>query len=185
MIERLLPDVIERHFTRSHSSRLGAKPSLITLHTTEGIMDLEARGPFWDSTFGTPRASSSHVGVGHASKGQAGRSARYVRDHDKAWTQAFYNPVSLSIEIEGFSATPKADWDEHTVREVARWIAHWSIEHDIPIRRAFVLNGRVLRSGVARHSDLGALGGGHSDPGNFPVRRARRLAREIKAERLA
>jgi hypothetical protein len=183
--ERLLPEVITRDLTISHSSRNGSKPDLIVLHTTEGVMSLHDRSEFWDSTFGTSRASSSHVGVGHRSKGQAGKSARYVLDDDKAWTQFMLNPRALSIEIEGFASTPRGTWPDETVKEVARWIAHWSIVEGIPIRRALTAFGGVQRSGVASHSQLGAAGGGHSDPGTFPIGRAIRLARKIKRARKA
>src|ERR1044072_7244212 len=152
-MKRLYPNVISRDITSSHSSRRGARPSLMVLHTTEGIMRLRDRAKFWDNA-----NASAHAGVGAGS--EAENSARYVWGDDKAWTQAFYNPVGLSIEIEGFAS--QHSWERGTVREVARSLAHWREKHNIPLRRAIVLNGRVLRSGVASHKQLGALGGGHS-----------------------
>lgn len=182
-MDRLLPNVITRDLTKAKSSRKGAVPALIVIHTTQGIMDLRARSEFWDSTVGTGRDSSSHVGVGHVSKRQGESSARYVVDDDKAWTQAFFNPVALSIEIEGFSEAKS--WDDGTVREVARWVAHWSIHTGIPIRFGIVVGSAVVRSGVLGHRRLGILGGGHSDPGTFPMRRMLRTAKKIKKQRLA
>lgn len=177
-MKRLYPRVKVRDLTTSKSSRHGARPELMVLHTTEGVMRLEDRARFWDGV-----EASAHVGVGNRKFGEQESSARYVLDSQKAWTQAFYNPVSLSIEIEGFAS--QAHWDRATVREVARWLAHWSIKHNIPIRYGVVLGGRVVRSGVKRHSGLGLLGGGHKDPGTFPVREAMRLAKSIKKQRLA
>lgn len=176
MAFRLIPDVIVRDITTSKSSRHGAKPSLMVLHTTEGVMRLKDRAKFWDTV-----EASSHVGVGNPKFGEQSKSGRYVKDSDKAWTQAFYNPVSLSIEIEGFAS--QAFWSDAVINEVARWLAHWSIHYDIPLRRARVFGGKVIRSGVASHKQLGSLGGGHSDPGTFPIRRAIEQARKIKARR--
>ena len=64
MVDRLRPEVIVRHNTKSQSSRNGAKPSLIVLHTTEmhnrpGVEDLMALASWFDN----PRAqASSHIG---------------------------------------------------------------------------------------------------------------------------
>lgn len=177
MAFRLVPNVIVRDLTTSKSSRNGAKPSLLVLHTTEGVMRLADRARFWDTV-----EASAHVGVGNRKFGEQSSSARYVKDEDKAWTEAFYNPVGLSIEIEGFASD--RNWSDAVVNEVARWLAHWSIHTEIPLRRARVFGGRVIRSGVASHKQLGFLGGGHSDPGHFPIRKAIRQARKIKAKRL-
>lgn len=173
-VKRLRPKVIVRRITSSKSSRLGAAIQLIVLHTTEGVMELRDRAVWWDG-----QEASAHVGV------KDGKSARYVPDDEKAWTQKFYNPMALAIEIEGFSAW--LHWRRKRgddVREVARWIAHWSLTYDIPIRLGIVLGGRVLRTGVVGHRRLGLLGGGHHDPGNFPVLYCMRLARQIKQDRL-
>lgn len=175
---RNMPRVIVRDLTTSKSSRGGAKPSLMVLHTTQGVMRLKDRAAFWDGV-----EASANVGVGSRLKNEGAVSARYVLDSQKAWTQAFYNPVSLSIEIEGFAEQPS--WPDATVNEVARWLAHWSLKHDIPLRRGRVFGGRVLRSGVVSHKQLGFLGGGHSDPGRFPIRKAIKQAKKFKATRLA
>jgi hypothetical protein len=40
------------------------------------------------------------------------------------------------------------------------------------------VTGRILRSGVIRHSQLGVVGGNHGDPGeNFPFDRCLRYAK--------
>jgi len=44
------------------------------------------------------------------------------------------------------------------------------LKFGIPIHKAKVDEGRVARAGVIRHSELGALGGAHSDPGShYPL----------------
>lgn len=178
---RYKPNVDYTHFTRSCSTRHSAPLQMIVVHTTQGsnikgIADLKSLGNWWDTSFGTPQASSSTVGVD-----AEGNSARYVRDRDKPWTQAFYNPWSLSIENIGFAE--QADWTDLQVKENARWIAYWSHLHDIPCRKGHVtLDGRITLPGVFRHKDLGNLGGGHNDPGTFPLAECLHLARQYRKE---
>lgn len=145
----------------NQSTRHGVSPDLIVLHSTEspnhpGILDLQGLGAEFNTLASD---ASAHVGVDGD-----GNSARYVPDSRKAWSCVFYNARSLNIEQVGF-ASQHADWPEAQLREVARWIARWSKEHDIPIRAAKVTkDGRVLVSGVIRHEDLGNIGGAHHDP---------------------
>lgn len=175
---RYKPDVDHYNYVRCHSSRWGAKPRLIVVHSTQGsniphsIKDLVGLGNYFDSTYGTPMASSSTVAVD-----LDGNSARYVRDNDKPWTQAYYNPWSLSIENVGFANV--TDWSDLLYRENARWIAFWCHRFDIrPYKGAVSKDGRILKSGVVRHSDLGSLGGGHRDPGlTFDLARVNSMAR--------
>lgn len=178
--KRLRPNVVHRHIVSNQSSRNGVVPDLITIHTTEGqeipdsARDLIGLGNFFD----VPSTDASS----HVANDSDGQSARYVVDSQKAWTQAFFNPRCLSIEQVGFASRWWKMWrtkDRDQLRETARWIAHWSIKYDIPIRRS--LGGR--RSGVATHKSLGAAGGGHVDPGiGFPMLLCLRMARQIKRE---
>lgn len=162
------------HKVRNCSSRHGEKPVLIVLHDTEGgnvkgVADLKGLGDFFDN----PAVQASS----HVATDADGLSARFVDDDTKAWHVAFYNPVSLGIEQIGFAV--QGAWPVAQVQETARWIARWADDHGIPIRRGKVsLDGRVTRTGVVTHSELGNLGGGHHDPGNnYPVAEALRLAR--------
>jgi hypothetical protein len=173
------PNVKVRRLVRNKSSRNGARPQLIVLHSTEGsnvkgLGDLVGLGGFFDR----PAVQASS----HVATDAEGNSARYVRDSDKAWTQAHYNPVSLSIEQVGAAA--QKSWSLAQRQETARWIAYWSKKHGIPIRKAIVSNGRVVRSGVIRHSELGSLGGNHHDPGrgfdlHYVLERARKYRRQL------
>lgn len=176
---RLKPNVVIHESVRNQSSRAGATPKLMVLHTTEshnrpGDADLAAIVSWFDN----PAAqASSHVVVD-----AEGQSARCVPDEAKAWTQAAYNPVCLSIEQIGFSS--QGSWEITELRETARWLAAWSIKHGIPLRRGRVLAGQVLRKGVVTHKQLGIAGGGHSDPGpDYPVKRVIALAKQIKESR--
>lgn len=162
-VGRYQPHVVHTHLTKSKSSRNGAPLKLIVVHDTEGanvkgITDLVNLGQYWDSTYGTPRASSSSVGVDNE-----GNSARYVRDADKPWTQAYYNPWSLSIENVGIAGS--TDWSELMYKENARWIAYWCHHYNIRCYAASVTpSGIIVKGGYIRHRTLKALGGGHVDP---------------------
>ena len=80
--------------------------------------------------------------------------------HAKAWTQAWFNPWSLSIEQIGRAA--QTEWARDELREAARWIARWSRLYNIPAYKGKVdpVSGKILKAGVVRHSDLGVRGGG-------------------------
>lgn len=156
------------------------RPLLIPLHDTEGqnkfksIEDLEGLGNFF--------AEPSTEAASQAAVDGDGWSARFVADRDAAWHVADFNRVSLGIEQIGFASQGK--WTRAERREAARWVAQWSHEHGIPIRHGKVSGSMVVRSGVVRHSDLGAAGGGHSDPGpNYNVKSVIRWARLFKALR--
>jgi hypothetical protein len=178
MSDRAKPNVVVRNDVACQSDRAGAPVHLIVLHDTEGgnvphsSRDLQGLGEFFDRL---STQASSHVAVD-----ADGNSARYVPDHRKAWTQVAYNSIGLSVEQIGFASE---DWKgkdkEPQLRETARWIAKWSKRHGIPIRRGKVASdGRVLRTGVVEHRELGALGGGHHDVNeNFPMDKVLRWAR--------
>lgn len=171
------------NYVKNQSERQpGSKIKLIVLHTTEGhnrpgLEDLKNLA----SWFNNPAAqASSHVG-----NDAEGNDARFVADSKKAWTCAAYNSASLNIEQIGFSATAKSIWlekNQKQLRNTAEWIAYWSQEHNIPIRKARVFKGKVLLSGVIQHSGLGAEGGNHGDCGEgYPFDYVLKLAKEIKS----
>jgi len=111
-----------------------------------------------------------------------GLSARTVSDDDTAWHCAGFNDVSLGIEQIGF--TKQRRWSRKEMKETARWLAQWSHEYGIPLRRGIVRGGTVVQSGVVTHKQLGVAGGGHTDPGSgYPVRRVIRWAKLYRALR--
>lgn len=169
-------------YVRNQSDRQpGSKIKLIVLHTTEGhnrpgLEDLKNLA----SWFNNPAAqASSHVG-----NDAEGNDARFVADSKKAWTCAAYNSVSLNLEQIGFSATAQSTWlsqNQKQLQNTAEWIAWWSKEHNIPIRKARVFKGRVLLSGVIQHSGLGVEGGNHGDCGEgYPFKYVMDLAKKIR-----
>lgn len=168
----------------NQSSRYGVAPSLIVLHITvshnrDGLSDIRSIADFFDRS--STQASS------HVVNDQEGFDGVLVPDSRKAWTQSTYNPPALSIEQIHYSAlTSRHEWMRLSPRQLANtalWIAHWSIKHGIPIRRAWTPNsGIVARSGVATHKQLGSSGGGHVDPGNgYPMQYVLWLARYFKS----
>lgn len=174
---RVLPhDNVVVH-VRNCSSRNGGRPVLIVLHDTEGanikgIRDLKGLAGWFDN----PEAEASS----HVATDAEGHSARFVDDNLKAWHVRFYNPVSLGIEQIGFAS--QTSWPNAQLLETARWIAKWHHDFGIPIQQGRVSSdGRVLRTGVVLHSQLGNLGGGHHDPGaGYPFKEVLRVARGFK-----
>jgi N-acetylmuramoyl-L-alanine amidase len=154
----------------NQSSRNGVKPRLIVLHTTEGhnrpgLDDLRGLVSF----FNNPSAQVSS----HVANDAEGNDARMVPDDRKAFTQAAFNSVALSIEQIGFASQKK--FPEPQLRNTALWIAHWSKRHGIPIKRS-------TTHGICQHKELGAQGGGHSDCGpNYPIDEVLSMARKMAA----
>lgn len=179
-MSRYRPKVVIRRESPNASSRNGAVPRLIVVHSTEsanreGPTDLGGVA----SWLCNPQAqASSHVIVD-----ADGTSARLVPDARKAWTQAFWNPWGLSIEQVGRAS--QTSWARDEVREAARWAALWHNRWRIPLTRGAVDNatGRIIRAGVVTHADLGQRGGGHRDPGpGYPLDAMLRLARFYAAK---
>ena len=171
--ERHRPHVKLRSISPNQSARVGNGPVLIVVHATAGhnrpgITDLENLA----SWFKNPASQVSS----HTATDNEGNSARFVVDGKKAWHCAAYN--SLSLGIEQVLPGDGSEVTEAMYQETARWIALWSKDHGIPIRKGRV-NSRcvVLCSGVVRHSDLGTLGGKHDDPGPYNLHHCLELAR--------
>jgi len=164
---RAKPNVVVDRNVANQSSRYGVKPRLIVLHSTEssevkGSGDLASIAAYFDN----PAAQASS----HVITDGDGNSARCVPDAAKAWTCAAFN--SLSLNVEQIGRASQTSWAEAELRETARWIAKWSKDWGIPIVRGAVSGTSVTRSGVVFHSELGAPGGGHSDPGSgYPIGR--------------
>jgi N-acetyl-anhydromuramyl-L-alanine amidase AmpD len=173
-MSRYHPHVVVRRRSPNQSSRNGARPRIIVLHSTEGSNIPNSTADLRGCTDFLCRPgveASSHVivdGDGH--------SARLVADDAKAWTCARYNPFSLNIEQIGHAASER--WTRDEIRETARWIARWSKKYNIPIRVGAVNGGLVTKPGIVTHKMLGVIGGGHVDPGpRYPLEACLRLAR--------
>jgi N-acetyl-anhydromuramyl-L-alanine amidase AmpD len=86
------------------------------------------------------------------------KATQLVPWHRKAWTCASFNTVSYNIEVDD-NAWDGSDWDAFfNAAHIAAWICH---KTGIPPSWS---RDPANRPGVTRHLDLGAAGGGHTDP---------------------
>lgn len=149
----------------NYSSRRGSDVRLIVLHTAEGALTIESLGGYFSR--GSVQVSS-HTGVDD----KPNTVGEYVRRQNKAWTVGSFNPVAVSIEMCGFASWGYEEWRKHSnmLDNVAKWIAEEAAHYDIPIKKLNPLEAQGNGRGVCLHSDLGAAGGGHADPGSgFPI----------------
>jgi len=152
-----------------YSSRGGSKVRLIVVHTSEGAQTIQSLAGW----FANPSNQvSSHTGIDNASATTIGE---YVTRDQKAWTSANANPVATQTELctpsgaaQGWSA---ATWAGQTnmLAACSAWIAEEAAAFGIPIVKLTPAQAQGSSAGVCGHGDLGAMGGGHTDPGpNFP-----------------
>jgi len=134
----------------NRSSRHGARIDLIVWHETAGDY---AGAVSW---LRDPRSDAS----AHLVVREDGREvSQLVRLADKAWHAEAFN--AHAVGVEHANRTPKGYATEAQLRESARIFA-WLCWHlGVPARWA---HGGVGR-GAVRHSELGALGGGHTSCG--------------------
>lgn len=161
MSARIHPNVILRKQTPNCHPRGGVIPSLIVIHSTEG----HNRPGSPTDLLGVSNylCLPSTEAASHVVTDGDGNSTRICGDQFAAWACAGFNRVSLNIEQVGVAATE--NWSADEYRETARWVALWSVRYHIPLRHGAVSGPNVKRTGVARHKDLGLIGGGHVDPG--------------------
>lgn len=161
---------------RNFSSRGGARPALLVVHDTEsrnvaGMNDVYAIA----SWFSNPAASASS----HYIIDAEGNVLRIVDETAKAWTQAYFNPWSISIEFIGYAS--QTSWPEAQLRAGAKVFAASAAKWGIPVRQGDTSGCSIVRSGILQHSDLGPCGGGHHDAGNaFPMPRFVKLVGEYR-----
>jgi hypothetical protein len=148
----------------NYSAR-GSGVRLVVLHTAEGARTYQSLGNY----FANPNAGvSSHAGIDDT----PGRIGVYVRRGDKAWTQADFNPQSVSGEMCGFAAWTTQEWRAHPVmlENAAAWVREECAAFSIPMVKLTASEAQGGASGVCQHVDLGAKGGSHWDCGSgFPM----------------
>ncbi len=152
-------------FVQNYSSRRGVRPRLFVLHYTvspnrSGWSDVNAI----TSLFDTPsfQASSNYV------VDNEGHCAYIVRESDKAWTQAGFNSVAVSVEQINTGSEPSYAGTAGLAK-LARIISDSTARWHIPLRRGAVSGCTVTRAGIVDHNTLGACGGGHDDITPFAV----------------
>lgn len=164
-------------FVSNYSSRRGVKPRLFVLHYTvspnrPGWQDVNAITSLFD------RASfqaSSHYIVDNE-----GHCAYIVRESDKAWTQAAFNPVSISVEVIN-SGRESTYAGTAGLAKLARVVSDSTARWQIPLRRGRVTGCTVAAGGIVDHATLGGCGGGHADITPFSTQTVIAAARAYRA----
>lgn len=150
----------------NYSSRSGATPRLLVLHTTEGSMSYQDLGNFFKGDVG----ASSHVGIDNKVRGTIGE---YVSHGNKAWTVCNANSVSLNAEQCGYASWSKDKWlnEQSTLlHNTADWLREEASRYGIPLVKLTASQAQSGGRGVCQHRDLGSWGTGHSDCGNgYPI----------------
>jgi len=156
-----------------YSSRGGATPRLIVVHTAEGSRTIESLGSWFANS---ANQVSSHTGADD----KVNTVGEYVKRSNKAWTSASANPVAVQIELCGFASWSTATWNQHPnmLANCAAWIAEESAAFGIPITKLSASQAQGSGRGVCQHRDLGSWGGGHTDCGNgLPIDQILDMAR--------
>jgi hypothetical protein len=155
---------------------------LLILHLTEGVQDIRSLGYFFQGDVG----ASSHGGADNRENFVFGA---YVDENDKAWTQASYNSVCISLEQcapKGASSGWSRDFwlheQERLLRNSAYWLAHMSSKWNIPLVSLSASQAQGGSRGVCDHVDLGSGGSGHHDCGpGYPMDQVIAWAKEYQA----
>lgn len=146
-------------FVSNSSSRRGTRPRLFVLHYT-----VSPNRPGWDDVnaivglFNRPSFAASSTYV----LDREAHCAYIVRESEKPWTQATFNPVSISVEIIN-SGRERNLIDGPGRRRLVKIMADSLRRWHIPAQPGIVRGCTVVRPGVIDHAALGACGGGHSD----------------------
>lgn len=153
---------------RNYSSRLGAPIELGVLHQTISPDD------GWNGVLGnvrwfdTPAAQASSNYIVARSGGQC---AYIVPETQKAWAQAGFNRVALSIEVtetgkEG-SYLPPGPGRNRVIQLMIAWHHRWKLPYQHGIVNKSTCT--VVKPGFVEHIDLGPCGGGHFDDSPYSI----------------
>lgn len=146
---------------RNYSDRRGAPVLLGVIHWTGSLF---GSGPGIVAWFDRAASQASS----HEIVDRGGRCWLTVAEAAKAWTQAGFNPWSVSVEIVNPGVQPLFA-DQPQRDRVVKLMRGWHHRWGIPYRRGHVDGCRVTRTGFLAHRDLGTCGGGHPDVGTFDL----------------
>ena len=175
-----MADVKLYHLVESHGSH---RPVRIILHDTEshdwkGIRDIVGVAEYWHNS---GNGFGAHVIVD--AEGNAGWC---VSSDRIAWHCARANTGSLGIEQIGFARFSRPMWmgRKKQLDRVAKIIAQWSMEYDIPLK----IDVEMGISTHAMQTKYKNVYGGHTDPGfGYPLYyvlfKARQLKRRMQSEK--
>ena len=103
----------------------------------------------------------------------------YVEPGWAAWTAAGANGFAIQAELCAFASWSPAEWQAHPVMldNCAQWIAEEAAAFGIPLVVLSAAEAQGGGRGVCQHVDLGQMGGGHWDCGQFPMAQVVEMAR--------
>jgi hypothetical protein len=153
---------------RNFSDRGGAPILLGVLHQTispdAGWSGVLGNVKWFDTS--AAQASSNYI-VARS----GGQCAYIVPETKKAWAQAGFNRVALSIEVtetgrEG-SYLPLGPGRQRIIQLMIAWHHRWALPYQHGIVNA--ASCTVVRPGFVEHKDLGSCGGGHFDDTPYSI----------------
>lgn len=152
-------------YVSNFSSRGGVRPLIAVVHYTvspnvAGTADVNSIAAYFDRS--SSQASSNYV------IDSEGNCLYIVREADKAWTQAAFNPVSVSIEVINTGREPVLSGSAGMAK-IAMVLYDVSKRWGLPIQLGAVSGCTVTRRGIVDHQMLGACGGGHHDIAPYSV----------------
>lgn len=147
MTDLILPPL--RHVpSPNFSSRNGRPISLIVMHDCEGSYNGSI------SWFAMPRSQVS----AHIVLREDGKEATQMVDFaNKAWHAGAFNSISIGVEMSGFARKSFGAPEWQNAANICAFLLH---KFNLPPTWAKHGNGK----GFCSHYDLGAAGGGHTDP---------------------
>lgn len=147
------------------SGRGGARVRLLVVHTTENNADVTPASNVANYFAQASSQVSSHVVIDDDNVIQC------VDYNNAAWTCAGYNTVSENAEMIGYAAYGPGDWARHagTIERTAQWLRDRAAARGIPLVYLSAADVVAGRSGWTSHLNLGAVGGGHHDPGDAAI----------------
>ena len=132
----------------NYSSRNGQAVRLIVIHDCEGSY---AGSVGW---FAQQRSQvSAHIVL----RDDGAEATQMVAFANKAWHACSFNPISIGIELAGYAAKGFDAPEWQSAAAIVAWLLH---RHSLPATWA---RGGI-GAGFCSHHDLGASGGGHTDP---------------------
>lgn len=150
--------------TSNYSSRYGARVIWVAIHTTEGIMDANDLGYYWQRI----NNASSHAGCDNL------KTRTYVNPDYASWTLLNGNSRSVNMEICGWARWSRDEWlgpQRGRLIQAANWARQMCDRFGIPKRHIGAQGVARGEAGIIGHVDYtnGARDGSHWDPGpGFP-----------------
>jgi N-acetylmuramoyl-L-alanine amidase/Phage tail lysozyme len=138
--------------TPNYSDR-SSRVDLVVVHDTEGSYSGAV------SWFQKPE---SQVSAHYVIREDGGEATQMVALDKKAWACVAFNSRSVNIEMAGFASKGFGDPEWLALADVVAFLLHFL---QIPCRWA----AGGVGPGFCSHYDLGAAGGGHTDPTTDPL----------------